>query len=396
MLEQHAKTKYGCLSSSDELSGIGDTSLAVTTESSSAKENLTSELKDAKSEEDADYSDDGIENSKRKSVLEMANAIESSIPLSNQAVRTPATILVDDTESVSTPVREPKSRFWSLQGRRSSIASTLSKSKRPRPAPIYKSPVQEPKEAANEASLDSKCLNVSPVTSPARIRLMSVPKPLSPMPTKSSNRTVTTRETLQGSGPKVRLTRAALLKLKAQGKQQLQQQQRNLPKRDETALKTRTNGFVNKRQPARTPRQADYPKPWLVSDSRKTTSSTRATRSPRPLAEPCSTGKEPQINHLPGRRSRSRPAPMTKQTGKVRLTRSAILQLRQSQEKAAAQMTLQDMDNQRLGIPPVKFLEIPKSPTKINFEDDEMEHPNDIARRKLRQLFDDNSKPKAR
>mmetsp|Transcript_43623 Transcript_43623/g.105220 ORF Transcript_43623/g.105220 Transcript_43623/m.105220 type:complete len:436 (+) Transcript_43623:204-1511(+) len=431
MLEQHARMKEESLMLSDDsLSGSGNSSSAVTPGVSSIKENLTSDhvnhTKDDNDDDDmtdndnsdgAGHSDDDvIDNSKRKSVLQMANAIEAAMsPVPNQAVRKPAVTLGDDADnvSVSTPPSEKRqSQFWSLQGdKRSSIASGLSKiNKRPQQPPIYnKTPLQEPKETLNIASSSPSDLNgllhVSPVTSPAAIcttRTSPKPKSSSPTPTKStSNRTVTTRENLEGTGPKVRLTRAEVLRLKA--KEQQQQQQKQQSKREEKALKPRF--FNNNRQPSRTPRQQkDYPKPWLVSsDSKnKTPPKTRTSRTgtSRLQEPPLSTGKEPQINQLPGRRRRSRSKPATMTTtaqqpgNKVRLTRSAILKLRQSQEKAANQMTLQDMDNQRLGIPPVKYLEIPTSPTKINFDDDEMEHPNDIARRKLRQLFDDNSSSK--
>ncbi|CAJ1935900.1 unnamed protein product [Cylindrotheca closterium] len=410
MLERHVKVKEGITLSDDEISHNRDSSSNISAQTSSSKENLKRTINDdqmfQESDEDdvSDHSDDsGTDKSKRKSVLEMANAIESSISLSSPvAVRKPAVTLGDDAGNVGKPSnQQPQSQFWSLQdSRRSSVTSTLSKIKRPpQPSPsIHKSPVQVPKETVDAASLDLDIsFQVSPVTSPAAICTMPATRPPSPKFNKSSNRTVTTRETMEGPGPKVRMTRSTLLRLKGKEKQRQQKQKQ---KHDETALKPRTNGFVNSKLQTRSriPRQKDYPKPWLVSDAKKATSRTRtghATTQQGP--DPSTTGKEPQISQLPGRRSRSKPAAKTTQApGKVRLTRSAILKLRQSQEKAANQVTQQDLDNQRLGIPPVKFLQIPNSPTKIDFEDDEMEHPNDIARRKLRELFDGNSKPKAR
>lgn len=418
MLERHEKDPKGgsSLLSDGDNDDNGDSSSALSAGTSSSKENFEGSAHELKTEDDdeeddsdheeadnlndhhSDRDDADIDISKRMSVLEMAQAIEASMTNSpKKTVRKPVAD-ADDANSVSTPPQAPA--FWSLQAnppRRSSIASTLSKIKRqptaaqhppePEPQILLKTPEQEPKETINP---DLDIHGVSPVTSPAAI-LCCLPTIPSPTSSKLSNRTAVTRETLEGSGPRVRLTRSELLRQKANEKQQKQTH-----KREETTLKPRTNGIVNRQ--SLVSRQKDYPKPWLASSSdtvkKQTPTNNRTSRTTSRPEEPppprIPTGKEPHIDKLPGRRSRSRPGSSRVQTGKVRLTRSTLLKLRQAQEKAATQMTLQDMDNQRLGIPPVKFLEVPNSPTKIDFEDDEMEHPNDIARRKLRELFDDN------
>ena len=148
MLEQHVKSPQGASLLSD-LDKHGDCSSDVTAGTSSTKENLMSSdhklpnvQLDDETEDDDEHSDDGIDTSKRRSVLEMASAIEGNMTISaNEALKKPFGAL-DDGNNVSTPTNTGRreSQFWSLQAGvtgRSSMASTLSKIKKPQPTACF-------------------------------------------------------------------------------------------------------------------------------------------------------------------------------------------------------------------------------------------------------------------
>eukprot|EP00980_Cylindrotheca_fusiformis_P004130 scaffold899_cov80-Cylindrotheca_fusiformis.AAC.3 len=201
-----------------------------------------------------------------------------------------------------------------------------------------------------------------------------------------SNNDITTKQTLDGAGPKVRLTRAAMLKLKSRPLQQqepaAQSKLKSRPGPSAQANIPNTTTTTSQQTRRRTSSKRSYPRPWLTSPSNPKKPPVHTNTSTKDNGGG-PTPKTPTIRKLPVKTRRVKPQVHPPPGTTVRLTRSAMLKLKQSQQQQNATQTLQDWDNQRLGIPPIKYLEIPNSPTKIDFDDDDMEHPNDIARQKL-------------
>jgi hypothetical protein len=310
----------------------------------------------------------------------------------------------NNRDTMDTPLQH-QSQFWSLQGE---IKSSVTSSRKilqlkPERASIPAPPEPEP-ERERGSNVSKRKITAAPATNYNRP-------------------SITTRQTLDGSGPKVRLTRAALLKLKSQE-----------PRKPNNFNNNNNNNTNNNsyQQPRRKSKPKTYLRPWQTNMKKPSSSTNNVLsppnspkihklplnrpRSPHTYARPWQTNMKqsssnhptilsppnsPKIHKLPLNRPRSprmKTSSQTMHNGKVRLTRSALLKLKQSQELSNKKNTLQDWDNQRLGIPPIKYLEIPNSPTKLNLTDDDMEHPNDLARKKFRQLFEKsktNNKPKS-
>lgn len=311
------------------------------------------------------------------------------------------------TIAVDVPVQR-KSQFWSLQEDEGAVTKSSI-------APSVRKRLQ-----LNRDSKDNNLILSAIPALPERNsifpnrRSATIPAATAaPSATSTFSRpSITTRQTLDGSGPKVRLTRAALLKL--QSRQPVQKSQKpnsssnsntNYTQRQKSIRRTyaRPWRLQQKEQPEsnvvatsphnspprikklpithRSPQQRAKRRSWQTKLAPQPPSSKKATTTPP--------SSPPTIHKLPARKSpRIQSEKRTYHSGKVRLTRAAMLKLKQSQFQAQKSTTTQkDWDNQRLGIPPIKILEVPRSPTKLNFTDEEMEHPNDIARNKFQQQF---------
>jgi hypothetical protein len=368
----------------------------------------------------------------------------------------------DTMDNMDTP-RLRQSHFWSLQGE---IKSSVTSSKKilqlkPKRASIPTPPEPAPPEPERGSNVSKRKITAAPATNYNRPN-------------------ITTRQTLEGSGPKVRLTRAALLKLKSQASRKpnnfnfnnnnssyQQPPRKSKPKAYlrpwQTNMKHPSSSRNNLLSPPNSPKihqlplnrprslqtyarphqanvkQSSSNHPTILSPPNSPTINQLPLNTPRSLQtyaqqanmkQPSSSRNNilsppntphqanmkqsssnhpnifsppntPKIRKLPltqPRSPRMKTSSQTMHNGKVRLNRSALLKLKQSQELSNKKNTLQDWDNQRLGIPPIKYLEIPNSPTKLNLTDDDMEHPNDLARKKFHQLFGKsktNNKPKS-